>query len=137
MGGADEEWVKAAMSDDTMVVELLVRLHGAAATPPPRLEWTVRQRRSRSVSANTKKLSQSQRASPSTPLWWSGGTSLSGGSGGGASEESTRPHSHKLSTDARSKVRIRHNNTCRRPPLLAAMSGLKLNHRHRRPRIAM
>ncbi|XP_057787873.1 uncharacterized protein LOC131005084 [Salvia miltiorrhiza] len=107
MGGADEEWVKAAMTDDTMVVELLVRLHGAvaaAAPPPPSafpLEWSVRQRRSRSV---TKKLA---RASPSTPLWWSGGTSLSGGSGGagaGGSEESSRPHSQKLCADARSKL---------------------------------
>ncbi|KAL1554125.1 hypothetical protein AAHA92_14719 [Salvia divinorum] len=99
MGGADEEWVKAAMTDDTMVVELLVRLH-ASAPPPPALEWTVRQRRSRPA---TRKLAQTQRASPSTPLWWTGATSLSGGSGGGGSEESSRPHSQKLSPDARSK----------------------------------
>ncbi|KAG6413281.1 hypothetical protein SASPL_125989 [Salvia splendens] len=106
MGGADEEWVKAAMTDDTMVVELLVRLHASEPSPPPALEWPVRQRRSRP--AATRKPAQSQRASPSTPLWWTGGgTSLSGGSGGaggGGSEESSRPHTLKLSTDARSKL---------------------------------
>lgn len=113
MGGADEEWVVAAMSNDTMVVELLVRLHGEAPPPPPQvlsLEWTVRQRRSRPISVNAKKLAQSHRASPSTPLSWSGGTSLSGGSGGaggGGSEESSRPLSQKLSSAARSKVCIR------------------------------
>ena len=107
MGGADEEWVKAAMTDDTMVVELLVRLHASAPSPPPALEWTVRQRRSRPAAA--RKPAHSQRASPSTPLWWTGAaTSLSGGSGGaGGSEESSRPRSQKLSTDARSKVCIR------------------------------
>lgn len=106
MGGAEEEWVKAAMADDTMVVELLVRLHCTPPTTLP-LGWTVRQRRSRPVSVNTKKLTQSQRASPSTPLSWSGAASLSGGSagaGGGGSEESSRPQSQKLSSATRSKL---------------------------------
>ncbi|KAH6755189.1 hypothetical protein C2S53_017491 [Perilla frutescens var. hirtella] len=111
MGGAEEEWVKAAMTDDTMVVELLVRLHCTPPLPRPPttlpLEWTVRQRRSRPVSVTAKKLAQSQRASPSTPLSWSGATSLSGGSGGaggGGSEESSRPRSQKLSAAPRSKL---------------------------------
>lgn len=113
MGGAEEEWVKAAMTDDTMVVELLVRLHGAVAPPPPPpptlpLEWTVRQRRSRPVTVNAKKLAQSQRASPSTPLSWSVATSLSGGSGGagggGGSEESSRPNIQNISAATRSKL---------------------------------
>lgn len=112
--------MKAAMTDDTMVVELLVRLHGAAvAAPPPPptlpLEWTVRQRRSRPVTINAKKLAQSQRASPSTPLSWSVATSLSGGSGGagggGGSEESSRPNIQNISAATRSKVCIRSNNT--------------------------
>ncbi|KAL3819159.1 hypothetical protein ACJIZ3_005064 [Penstemon smallii] len=109
MTAADEDWVKSAMKDDTMVVELLVRLHRAAPPPPPPalkpaalpLEWSVRQRRSRpvSISSNTKK--PAHRASPTTPLSWSGGTSLSGGSGG--FEESSRP---KLSNTARSKANV-------------------------------
>ncbi|KAL0425136.1 UNVERIFIED_CONTAM: hypothetical protein Sradi_1048400 [Sesamum radiatum] len=114
MSGADQEWVKAALMDDTMVVELLVRLHAAA--PPPLkpaalpLEWSVRQRRSKPVSVANPKKQQSQRASPTTPLSWSGATSLSGGSGGsggaaaGGSEESSRPPIQKLSAATRSKV---------------------------------
>lgn len=114
MSGADEEWVKAALTDDTMVVELLVRLHAAA--PPPLkpaalpLEWSVRQRRSKPLSVGNPKKQQSQRASPTTPLSWSGATSLSGGSGGsggaagGGSEESSRPPIQKLSDATRSKV---------------------------------
>ncbi|KAI3463444.1 hypothetical protein Pfo_020107 [Paulownia fortunei] len=116
MSVAEEEWVKAAMTDDTMVVELLVQLHGAAPPLPPLkpaalpLEWSVRQRRSRPVSVNNNPKKQAQRASPTTPLSWSGATSLSGGSGGsggaggGGSEESSRPHIQKLSTTTRSKV---------------------------------
>lgn len=110
MSGAEDEWVRVAMEDDIMVAELLVRMRGAAPPPLKRpslpLEWSVRQRRSKPVFANTnqKKKPQSQRASPTTPLSWSGGTSVSGGSGGagaGGSEESSRLHSQKLS---RSKV---------------------------------
>lgn len=107
MGGADEEWVKAALMDDTMVVELLVRLHRA---PPPKptvlpLEWSVRQRRSKLVSVinNLKKPAHSHRASPTTPLSWSGATSFSGGCD---SKEYSRPIPFTLSTATRSKVNI-------------------------------
>ncbi|XP_047968718.1 uncharacterized protein LOC125212553 isoform X2 [Salvia hispanica] len=72
-GGADEEWVNAAMTDDAMVVDLLVRLHRAP------LEWSVRQRRS--------KVRKAGRSSPSTPL------SLS----------SSASHDFKLSTSTTSK----------------------------------
>ncbi|PIN05977.1 hypothetical protein CDL12_21477 [Handroanthus impetiginosus] len=114
MSGADEDWVKAAMTDDAMVVELLVRLH---RTPPPRprslkpavlpLEWSVRQRRSKSVSVSNNPKKPAHRGSPTTPLSWSGATSFSGGSagaGGVGSEESSRPIPLKLSTTTRSKV---------------------------------
>lgn len=104
MGGADEEWVKSAMTDDAMVVELLVRLHRAPPLPPPPpkpLEWSVRQRRSKPVpvSNNPKKRAHSHRGSPTTPLSWSGGTSFSG-----SSEESSRTVAFKLSSETRSKV---------------------------------
>ncbi|KAK4427956.1 hypothetical protein Salat_1564600 [Sesamum alatum] len=117
MGGADEEWVKAAMTDDMMVVELLLRLHHAPRRQPPLkpaavagalpLEWSVRQRRSKSVSVNNHPKKPAHRASPTTPLSWSGATSFSGGSagaGGVGSEESSRPIPLKLSNAARSKV---------------------------------
>lgn len=124
MSGAEEEWVKTAMIDDTVVAELLVRLQG----PPPRpllpkpaalpLEWSVRQRRSRHVSVNNSqsKKNSSQRASPTTPLSWSGPTSPSGGSagsggaggGGGCEESSSRPPiQNPPTTTTRSKVRTR------------------------------
>ncbi|GFZ11867.1 hypothetical protein Acr_23g0002520 [Actinidia rufa] len=87
---SDEDWVKAAMTDDSVVVELLVRLHHA---PPPKrdshlappLEWTVRQRRSKPVMILTNK-KPTPRASPTTPLSLSSGaTSVDG------SEESSLP----------------------------------------------
>ncbi|KAL6563156.1 hypothetical protein OROHE_005743 [Orobanche hederae] len=110
MSGTEEEWVRAAMSEDMMVVELLVRLHATAPSPPPLkppalpLEWSVRQRRSKPASASGSAKTQSQRASPTTPLSWSGATSLSGGSGGGGEEESSRPTAEKFSLTPGSKV---------------------------------
>ncbi|KAL3631795.1 hypothetical protein CASFOL_024779 [Castilleja foliolosa] len=104
MSGADEEWVKSAMSDDAMVGELLLRLHHAP--PPPLLkraalplEWTVRQRRSKPISGNINPKKPAHRGSPTTPLSWSGATSFSGGS-----DESSRPVAFKLSNTTRSKV---------------------------------
>ncbi|XP_075505162.1 uncharacterized protein LOC142542420 [Primulina tabacum] len=114
MISGDDEWVKAAMNDDTMVVELLVRLNHASLTPSSNLkpaafpiEWTVRQRRSKPVSVTNTSKKQAPRASPTTPLSWSGATSYSGGCGGGGCgatslEESSRPS--KPSTSARSKA---------------------------------
>ncbi|KAL3835497.1 hypothetical protein ACJIZ3_010233 [Penstemon smallii] len=98
MSGADEEWVKSAMKDDTMAAELLVHLHRTSPPLKP-LEWSVRQRRS-----NPKK--PSHRGSPTTPLSWSGATSLSGGSGGVGIEESSRPSPLKLSNTTRSKFNV-------------------------------
>ncbi|KAL7114268.1 hypothetical protein ACP275_04G110000 [Erythranthe tilingii] len=121
MSGAEEEWVRAAITDDTMVAEFLVRLHGAAPPPPskpaalPRLEWSVRQRRSRvpvaAVNNNHPKKHHEQRASPTTPLSWSGATSPSGGSagsGGAAAvdgrEDSSGQPARNLAATTRSKV---------------------------------
>ncbi|CAI9113914.1 OLC1v1014619C1 [Oldenlandia corymbosa var. corymbosa] len=123
---AEEEWVKLATVDDTVVAELLVKLKQVKtpATPPPMqtptptttsrpalsLEWSVRQPRSKSVVVQSKK--QAPRASPTTPLSWSGATSVSGGGGsgsggsfdGGPEEESGRASSLKLLDLSRSKV---------------------------------
>ncbi|CAA3016888.1 Hypothetical predicted protein [Olea europaea subsp. europaea] len=99
----DEEWVKTAMIDDLMVVELLVRLNQSQHPPPPpsgeikQLKWSVRQRRSRPATVKP-----ATRASPTTPLSWSGGaTSLSGGSGGRDESSHSPP---KLAHHERSKI---------------------------------
>ncbi|XP_022732083.1 uncharacterized protein LOC111286411 [Durio zibethinus] len=84
-----DDWVRAAMTDDNVVVELLVRLKQAQAAPPaPKslvagLKWGIRQPRSRPMlmRCDAKRdgdFSVSTRGSPTTPLSWSGG-------GGGAS----------------------------------------------------
>lgn len=110
----EEEWVKTAMSDDSVVVEMLLRLHQADPTPAPhlaprkkgaaapvlQLEWSVRQRRSRQKVPRKK--GEATRASPTTPLSWSGATSVSGGAADGGFEESSKPS--KPIDNSRSKV---------------------------------
>ncbi|XP_019196785.1 PREDICTED: uncharacterized protein LOC109190653 [Ipomoea nil] len=103
-----EDWVEAAMEDDSMVVEMLLGLSQTAKNKAAStLAWRVRQRRSKPVTVSAKK--PAERASPNTPLSWSGGTSGSGGVGGavdgGPEEESSRPPSgSKPARNARSKV---------------------------------
>ncbi|CAA0344634.1 hypothetical protein AtNW77_Chr1g0083091 [Arabidopsis thaliana] len=77
-----ENWIRVAMSDDSMVAEALLRLRhsepkNSVDASPLKLKWSVRQRRS--------KKGDQTRASPTTPLSWSGATSLSGGGGSGGS----------------------------------------------------
>ncbi|KAF7124041.1 hypothetical protein RHSIM_Rhsim12G0188600 [Rhododendron simsii] len=120
---SDEDWVKAAMTDDSVVVELLFRLHQSTPPPPSKkgshpslpLEWSVRQRRSKPIphhvaAKKRKKPTPTARDSPTTPLSWSGGaTSVSGGGGSasaaaadGFEESSVSPA--KRTDAARSKV---------------------------------
>ncbi|KAK8582044.1 hypothetical protein V6N12_072242 [Hibiscus sabdariffa] len=79
-----DEWVRTAMTDDNVVVELLVRLKQARASPPaPKsavaaLKWGIRQPRSKplSMGCDAKRdgdFNVSNRRSPTTPLSWSGG----------------------------------------------------------------
>ncbi|KAL4626612.1 hypothetical protein ACB092_05G109700 [Castanea dentata] len=108
---SDDEWVKEAMTDDTVVVGLLLRLFEAPQPKPVeavlRLGWTVRQRRSKSAprhgDSTTKKKAEPARASPTTPLSWSGATSASGGALDGF-EESSRLS--KPTESSRSKVAV-------------------------------
>ncbi|XP_073036338.1 uncharacterized protein [Primulina eburnea] len=107
---ADEEWVTNAMTDDSMVVELLVRLHYASPPLPLHpavvpLEWSVRQHMSKPVYPTNFPKKTCHRDSPTTALSWSGATSISGGSGGGC-EESSRPSLPKLCNARRSEVNI-------------------------------
>ncbi|KAL0739314.1 hypothetical protein Bca4012_015524 [Brassica carinata] len=120
-----DEWVAAAMTDDQMVAELLLRLKHAgtvaAETNLAPLRWGVRQRRSRSSrfggGVTSKKDVDSVRGSPKTPLSWSGGS----GGGGGASaspssaatadgfEDTSRQASCSTSTGSGSKGNILSN----------------------------
>ncbi|KAF5453271.1 hypothetical protein F2P56_028186 [Juglans regia] len=113
MSDDEDDWVKNAMTDDSLVADLLLRLNPAPRPPrPPRvpdrpplnIDWTVRQRRSKSVptqdeDGNNK--TATERASPTTPLSWSGATCASGGEPDGF-EESSRPA--KTTNGSRSKV---------------------------------
>ncbi|XP_068336189.1 uncharacterized protein [Pyrus communis] len=140
-------WVKLAMNDEVAVVDLLLRLKHATPPPPskrssthgfPTLRWSVRQRRSRNVPRNhhaddvaaegrksKKGESSGARASPTTPLSWSGATSVSGGGGCvDGSEESSKPL--KPTDTARSKVAVRSELTIfKRPRKKKTLAELK------------
>lgn len=97
----DDDWVKLAMANDSIVADILLRLHRPL---PPRylnLRWAVRHPRSRSIPKQAAK-PMPTRASPTTPLSWSGATSASGGGAVDAYEESSRIN--KLVETSRSKV---------------------------------
>lgn len=119
-----DEWTRAAMSDDVLVVELLLRLkESRAASSSSSLlyqftaksvipGWGLRLPRSKASASSSSrcdavwrrnnKKDDSTRCSPTTPLSWSGG---SGGSPSGTAdgfEESSRP---------RSKVSLSHSLT--------------------------
>lgn len=81
MMSVKDDWMRAAMADDKVVVELLVRLKQAHAVAPvkdvlfPPTKWGVRQPRSRMAmrfDAFTlqKDAAESTRNSPTTPLSW-------------------------------------------------------------------
>ncbi|KAL6215057.1 hypothetical protein ACLB2K_014488 [Fragaria x ananassa] len=117
---AKDDWTRAAMTDDVLVVELLLRLKEsrAATSSSPLLQscftaksvlprWGMRLPRSKAAAAasssrceavwrrsNKSKKDDSTRCSPTTPLSWSGGSG--GGSPSGTAdgfEESSRPRS--------------------------------------------
>ncbi|KAJ0231055.1 hypothetical protein HA466_0302130 [Hirschfeldia incana] len=102
-----ENWTRVAMSDDSLVADALLLLRHSEptpplkkvdASPPIKLKWSVRQRRS--------KKGDQTRASPTTPLSLSGATSLSGCGGGATTVEGLEETSAavKPSETFRSKV---------------------------------
>ncbi|CAL5431304.1 unnamed protein product [Camellia sinensis] len=75
-----DDWVTAALADDSVVVELLFRLKHSSeslASVPPTLGWGQRQPRSKPALASEKKERESTRCSPTTPLSWSCGGAAS------------------------------------------------------------
>ncbi|XP_058114177.1 uncharacterized protein LOC131257029 isoform X2 [Magnolia sinica] len=93
-----EPWLQAAMSDESLAAEVLMRISRAAAAPEPAplpLCWGQRQPRSRQTlragilhAKKEEDDDEARRGSPTTPLSWSGGSSLSGS--GDVCEESSR-----------------------------------------------
>ena len=99
----NDDWVRAAMTDETFVVEVLLRLKQTVSTESHHrlpLSWGLKQPRSRSRLATAVSrcdAAVSTRCSPTTPLSWSSGASPSATADG--YEDSSRQH-HA----ARSKV---------------------------------
>ncbi|XP_057467813.1 uncharacterized protein LOC130757157 [Actinidia eriantha] len=96
-----DEWVTAALTDDAVVVDLLLRLKQSSdssasqhLTPPP--AWGHRRPRSKPPASTSRKERESMRFSPTTPLSWS-----SGGGASDCSDESCRPSDR--SSGSRSK----------------------------------
>ncbi|XP_042493553.1 uncharacterized protein LOC122073098 [Macadamia integrifolia] len=111
----EDEWITDAMKDDRLVAELLMRLrhteeHASLPTKRPVAvfpKWGFRQPRTRQIlrchNVQPKKEDESRRASPTTPLSWSGATtSLSGSGAVDGYEESS--HIVKRTSGVRSKV---------------------------------
>ncbi|CAH8335727.1 unnamed protein product [Eruca vesicaria subsp. sativa] len=105
-----DEWVTAALTEDTVVVELLLRLKHAVTVNRPLLRWGSRKPRSRlgvGVGGSLKKEKDSARASPMTPLCWSGGSGSGSGSGGSSAdgfEDTSRQSTCSTSTGYGSKA---------------------------------
>ncbi|KAJ9692859.1 hypothetical protein PVL29_011787 [Vitis rotundifolia] len=77
----NRDWVEAALVNQSVVAELLIRLKYSdpapmRSSPGVAVDWSVRQRRSKQI---LKDKGEPARDSPSTPLSWSGATSASGG----------------------------------------------------------
>ncbi|KAF7817280.1 uncharacterized protein G2W53_031249 [Senna tora] len=116
MTGKDE-WVRAAMMDDLLVVELLIRLKQSEAaslshkSDPLPFTWGLKQPRSRS-----RKDADSTRCSPTTPLSWSRAASPS---------EHSHPPRSKATTTATSEYTGNSASTkrCRRKKEIANVSA--------------
>ncbi|KAK9069821.1 hypothetical protein SSX86_010217 [Deinandra increscens subsp. villosa] len=128
MNEDDDRWLKSAVDDVELAVHVLLQLRRDEASlfsslkPVPKT-WTVRQRRSRPPPPPAvRNKSSATRASPTTPLSYSGATSVSGG--GGVEESSRRTHGGE--DISRSKV-IRTNETTptKRPRKKKTLAELK------------
>lgn len=66
----DGDWMEAALTDESVVAELLLRLKHFVGLAPTSVESGSRQRRAKQV---LEEKGEPARDSPSTPLSWSGG----------------------------------------------------------------
>ncbi|TQD94742.1 hypothetical protein C1H46_019685 [Malus baccata] len=126
-----DDWTRAAMTDDVLVVELLLRLKQAQAAGPSSslrssspmsqslltLRWGVRMPRSKAASSGSRfdggvlhqrnsgknGADSTTRCSPTTPLSWSGGTGSPSATADGF-EESSCPRSKQIETFSRFRL---------------------------------
>ncbi|XP_071712064.1 uncharacterized protein [Rutidosis leptorrhynchoides] len=121
-----DDWLTAAMSDSDIVAKLLVTLRSPSPPPPPPPPhrpphtWTIHQRRSPTQTLiQPPDKSEPPRASPSTPLSWSGPTS-------DAAVESSQQLHHNQSHTSGSKVTPPGDNTpSKRPRKKKTLAALK------------
>ncbi|KAL8252250.1 hypothetical protein R6Q59_035943 [Mikania micrantha] len=120
----DHNWVKSAMNDTELVANVLLQLRQAFPSehlnPPPKT-WTIRQRRSRPPPPAAGKKSPVPRASPTTPLSWSGATSVSGG----GDEESSRPVHHGSDVSRSKVIQTNEKTPTKRPRRKKTLAELK------------
>ncbi|GAB4836802.1 hypothetical protein Ancab_001715 [Ancistrocladus abbreviatus] len=125
-----DEWLRAAITDDKVVVELLLRLkqsdfHPSRLMKPP-LDWGLRQRRTKQAS---KKECEPTRRSPTTPLSWSlgGGASPSDGYEESTSRPSDRFPAVRSKGIGRNEIAATSNTTTsKRPRRKKTFAELKL-----------
>ncbi|KAL8232289.1 hypothetical protein R6Q57_002067 [Mikania cordata] len=120
----DHNWLKSAMNDTELVANVLLQLRQSFPSdhlnPPPKT-WTIRQRRSRPPPPAAGKKSPVPRASPTTPLSWSGATSVSGG----GDEESSRPVHHGSDVSRSKVIQTNEKTPTKRPRRKKTLAELK------------
>lgn len=146
-----DDWVAAALSDDTLVADLLSRLNQSSSHPPKPLPsaslplplgWGHRQPRSKPKKDSAATTATTR--SPTTPLSWSGGGGAASPSDGDYSNSNSNSNSSRLSSDlSRSKVCILFllcsvpNIVSIFPSFLPPTNGCySFNHSHHHPALA-
>ncbi|KAE9586931.1 hypothetical protein Lal_00004806 [Lupinus albus] len=119
----DDDWVSNALTDDTLVVDLLLRLNNTVLPKSPSMfpfTWGLKQPRSNSTSrsrlppADASRcggVAGSTRCSPTTPLSWSGAASPSDTADG--NEHSNRHHAARSKATATSGFTVNSASTKR------------------------
>ncbi|XP_077222510.1 uncharacterized protein LOC143856236 [Tasmannia lanceolata] len=129
MGEDSDEWLRSAMTDKSMVAEMLIRLSKPREViSPAKLRWGFRQPRSRQITLRgilEAKEEEKRTNSPASPFSFSGGgggvTSPSGGEG--CDVEFIRAGKRPDSGEGTSKVRVKFSGLCSESCLESIRAG--------------